>query len=587
VSPLKRNLTRGYVSPLKRNLTRGDVSPFKRNLTRGGAKSRAKIVVWARRLTQVACLVLFFGLFWSAGIHEGEPSRILRLFFDINPLVVLITWLSTRSLAVWSVFALITVAATLLLGRVFCGWIWPLGTIHNIASWFRKRKRRVDTSRDNWSVWQRSKYYLLVVLLVMALFGVQWIGVFDPISLLYRVSATMLYPGAQYAVEDAANALYQSDPSIGPLKVTAVSEPTYRFFKNHVFLRDRQAFLGATLIAVFFVAIVLLNLYRPRFWCRYVCPLGALLGLCSKRPSLRIATTGECTNCGLCAMRCPAAASPDVPHQWRSTECFGCWNCVAACNQDSIDFRIQLPLTRPSDARLDLSKRALLTTGVAGMGSAILFRLDPQTQQKLYHPDLIRPPGARPERDFLKRCLKCGVCMKACPTNAVQPTLFEGGLEGVWTPTLVPRLGYCDYKCNLCGQVCPTEAIEPLPLEEKNKVKIGLASFDTTRCLPYAYGRECMVCEEHCPIPTKAIYFVPEEITLRDGAKRVVKRPRVDPERCIGCGICENVCVFKDRPAIRVTSANETRHSENRPILPRFSSPELSIPNPPQEDSPY
>jgi len=552
------------------------------------AKSRAKIVIWARRLTQAACLILFFGLFWAAGAREGEPARILRLFFDINPLLVLITWFSSRSLpTLLTLLSLLTLASALLLGRIFCGWICPLGTIHHVASVIRKRKRHTDTSRDNWSVWQRSKYYMLAVLLVMALLGAQWVGVFDPISLLYRVSATTLYPGAQYAVEDAATALYQGNPGLGPLKATAVSEPAYRFMRNHVFIRNRQAFLGATLIAALFVAIVLLNLYRPRFWCRYVCPFGALLGLCAKRPVLQLAHTGECTHCGRCAVRCPAAASPDVPHHWRSTECFGCWNCVAACNHGAIDFRVQSPLRAPSEARLDLSKRALLASGAGGLCGVILFRLDPQTQQRIYNPDLIRPPGARPERDFLKRCLKCGVCMKACPTNAIQPTLFEGGLEGVWSPRLVMRLGYCDYNCNLCGKVCPTEALQPLLLEEKKKVKIGLASFDITRCLPYAYNRECMVCEEHCPIPQKAIYFLLEEVTLRDGGKRVVKRPRVDPELCTGCGICENVCVFKDRAAIRVTSANETRHAGNRPILAGFSSPETSAPAPSQEADPY
>jgi ferredoxin len=157
--------------------------------------------------------------------------------------------------------------------------------------------------------------------------------------------------------------------------------------------------------------------------------------------------------------------------------------------------------------------------------------------------------------------------MKVCPQGALQPCITEAGLEGLWTPRLVPRLGYCEYTCNLCGQACPTAAIQPLRLEEKQKTRIGLASFDTTRCIPYAYGRDCMVCEEHCPIPDKAIYFVETDVTHRDGSVRKIKQPRVDPEKCTGCGICENVCPFKDGPAIRVFSANESRHPENTPIL--------------------
>lgn len=196
------------------------------------------------------------------------------------------------------------------------------------------------------------------------------------------------------------------------------------------------------------------------------------------------------------------------------------------------------------------------------------MRVTPQARGKRFNPLLIRPPGAREERAFLQRCTACGVCMKICPTGGLQPTLTEAGLEGLWTPRLVPRVGYCDYECSLCSQVCPTEAIAPLTIEAKQKVKIGLATFDTTRCIPYAYGRDCMVCEEHCPIPTKAIYCVETEVKDRNGNVKTIKQPRVDPDLCIGCGICENVCPFKDRPAIRVTSANESRNPGNQPIAP-------------------
>jgi len=157
--------------------------------------------------------------------------------------------------------------------------------------------------------------------------------------------------------------------------------------------------------------------------------------------------------------------------------------------------------------------------------------------------------------------------MQVCPTGALQPAWSEAGLEGVWTPVLVPAIGYCEFQCHACGQVCPTEAIRPLPLPEKQKVKIGLAYIDTSRCLPYAYGRECIVCEEHCPVPDKAITFEMREVTLRDGTVRTLKHPRVDPDRCTGCGICETKCPFQDRAAILVTSAGEDRNPDNQPLL--------------------
>jgi len=178
--------------------------------------------------------------------------------------------------------------------------------------------------------------------------------------------------------------------------------------------------------------------------------------------------------------------------------------------------------------------------------------------------------------------------MKACPTNGLQPTGLDAGLEGLWTPKLVPRIGYCEYNCNLCGQVCPTEAIQPLTIKQKQETRLGLAQFERSRCLPWAYARECMVCEEHCPVPSKAIYFIPAEVKRRDGTTVIIKQPYVDPNLCIGCGICEAKCVFRDRPAVRVTSSNETRHPNNRPILAGLGGGGSLVSNGQESsDSPY
>lgn len=154
--------------------------------------------------------------------------------------------------------------------------------------------------------------------------------------------------------------------------------------------------------------------------------------------------------------------------------------------------------------------------------------------------------------------------MKVCLTNGLQPTLFEAGIEGVWSPVLVSRVGYCQYYCTLCGQVCPSGAIRRLSQGEKEKTKIGLAFIDETRCLPYAHGIPCIVCEEHCPTPKKAIWFEEAVVIDRNDRKRRVKQPRVDIDLCIGCGICEYKCPVIDQPAIYVTSIGESRSEQNR-----------------------
>jgi ferredoxin len=138
--------------------------------------------------------------------------------------------------------------------------------------------------------------------------------------------------------------------------------------------------------------------------------------------------------------------------------------------------------------------------------------------------------------------------MRVCPTNALQPAFDEGGWTGLWTPVLKMKSGYCEYECSLCSQVCPTHAIQVLTLEEKKKIRIGTAFIDRNRCMPYAAARTCIVCEEHCPTPKKAIWF--EEVSLlgADGRRVTVKQPRVDLDLCTGCGICENKCPL-DGPA--------------------------------------
>lgn len=157
--------------------------------------------------------------------------------------------------------------------------------------------------------------------------------------------------------------------------------------------------------------------------------------------------------------------------------------------------------------------------------------------------------------------------MKVCITNGLQPTFLEAGLEGIWSPLLIPKIGYCEYRCTLCGQVCPTGAIKKLDLKEKAKIKIGLAMIDKSRCLPYAHATPCIVCEEVCPTPKKAVWFDRVSVKGRNGKEKTIQQPRVDLELCIGCGICEAKCPVIDRPAIYVTSIGESRSRENQLLL--------------------
>jgi len=173
---------------------------------------------------------------------------------------------------------------------------------------------------------------------------------------------------------------------------------------------------------------------------------------------------------------------------------------------------------------------------------------------------VVRPPGSLPEEEFLGRCLRCAACIRVCSTTGrgLQPALLEAGWEGIWTPILIPRYGYCEYTCILCGQVCPTGAIRRLSEEVKKKTRIGMAYFDKSRCIPWYRNEDCLVCEEHCPLPQKAI-ILKEEATLLDGRKRIVKRPYLREDLCTGCGICVAKCPIKGEPGIFLTNQGEER----------------------------
>lgn len=536
---------------------------------------------WLRRVVQIVFLVLFLALLLATRPIPGQlPPWWLKLYFYFDPLILVLTAIAARAIVLLGLLAVVTVLLTAVLGRVFCGWICPLGTVHAIAGWVLDKVQKPARRRDTFSPWQKTKYYILAAALAMALIGGHWVTIFDPLVLLYRTTTTALVPAAQWGIETGANAIYKAHPKVGSFALTEITEPAYRFLRDHVFVIPKQAFLGTGVVLAFFVAIVAANAIKRRFWCRYLCPLGALLGVIAKRPLLRRAVSEECNECGLCTMACHGASAAGFGSGWKPSECFVCLNCSTTCSRKACSFVFQpIPWKKePAVQPVGLTRRGVFWAVLGGLTGVAFLRASPQGRGSVYHPRLIRPPGSRPEPEFLARCTACGMCMKVCPTGGLQPAIGEAGLEGLFTPRLVPVIGYCDYTCTACGHVCPTEAIRPLTEEEKHQIKIGLAAFDVTRCIPYVYGRNCVVCEEHCPIPEKAIYCVPTEVELRDGKKRVLQLPRVDPDKCIGCGVCEYVCPLDDAPGIRVLSTNETRHNRHQPLLPEFEG---------QDDSPY
>jgi polyferredoxin len=495
--------------------------------------------ITARKIVQIAALLIVIALLIMTR-RGGWPPEVVNLIMRLDPLAVLAQALSSRSFLLGSAVVLLTVLLTVIAGRAWCGWLCPLGTVLDLIP-LRRRTLR-DKQPNIPHSWRSIKYGLLIVILVAALFGNLTLLIFDPLTIFIRTFTTALWPATDQVVTSIETALYRvpflSDPisSIDAWLRPAILPTQPEFYRE------------AWLFGAVFVGIIALNLIAPRFWCRYLCPLGGLLGWISRGALLRREVSEECKGCTLCTTVCPTGTIDATKHYTSDpAECTMCLECLDVCPRSTIEFQPRVKLS-PRQA-YDPSRRQFLGAAALAIGGVAFFRADAVRQ----HPDdhLIRPPGVI-ETDMLDKCIRCGECVRSCPTHGLQPAFNLAGLEGVWTPLLIPRLGYCAYSCNSCGQVCPVQAILPLTLEEKRTQVIGKAYLDENRCIAWADHRDCIVCEEMCPLPDKAIYLEKRDFTTPHGPAVTVQVPHVDRGKCIGCGICEFKCPLNGSAAIRV-----------------------------------
>ena len=645
-------------------------------------------IVTTRRICQVFFLTLF--LWFCVVTTLGDRWWQLRgwpvnWLIELDPLVGLATVLSTHTVYAGLLWGLATIVLTIFLGRFFCGWICPFGAIHQFVGFLAKRKKstKEKIKLNRYHPLQFVKYWILIFLLTISalelaidlirlpethplISGVLVLGllvwmIFYAVRhtgtgskkagmlFLIFISVWLLSCALFQAHESSAASLQIGllDPiSLVTRSINLVILPLLGSTSLSISTIPR-AYEGAGLIAIIFLSAVLLNLAVPRFYCRYICPAGALFGMLARLALWRIGKReDECTDCRLCERNCEGACQP--ASQIRTSECVLCLNCLDQCSHQLMTYQIA-PSASGENLSPNLSRRRFLTSAVSGAAAVPMLRIGGYVGGN-WDPTLVRPPGALAEKEFLSRCIKCGQCMRICPTNVIHPAGIRGGLEGLWTPTLNFRMGTsgCQFNCIACGNICPTAAIRPITLDErlgknqyrqKGPIRIGTAFVDRGRCLPWAMNRPCIVCQENCPVSPKAIQTLEVFSTVSTGAKLIVaksdtlyiefenavpgvnrfatgdyyivipsgpdhrprrivsswerglrvadgdplespppagtpmniqirlQQPHVDPEQCIGCGVCEHECPIPGKRAIRVTADNESRASEHALLL--------------------
>ncbi len=491
-----------------------------------------------RRFCQILCLFAFLFLFRKTD-YSGEDiiPYAVNILFRLDPLVLAAVTLAEKIFVSLLWPSLIVVGLTLLFGRVFCSFLCPLGTLIDLSG-------RVIRPQNRWRTdLGYLKYMVLAVILISALMGIQLVGLVDPFSILVRGLTFSLDPMMNFLVSGLFDGIYQH----GPEFVSDRTEPVYQWLKDFV-LPYKQSFfsLGCLSFLMLMAVFVMERLGGRRFWCRTICPLGAMLALMSKVAVFKRIPLKACAHCGLCETRCRMAAF-DETGRFRFEECTLCMDCLDFCPDGITTFTFAWPRHQTP---LNIQRRQVVLAGITGLALPALAHT--RALSGMSQDEVIRPPGAMDEPSFSAACVRCGECMKVCINNALQPLFLEKGLDGMFTPVLVPRIGYCEFNCTLCGSVCPTGAIRKLDRSQKHSFVMGQAWFDHDKCLVYARHQSCMVCEEHCPVHVKAIQFRETILERTDDTRTTIKQPYVVAERCIGCGICEHVCPVPGVSAIRV-----------------------------------
>jgi polyferredoxin len=494
-----------------------------------------------KRTIQTLSFVSFVVLLWLAAFPLTTAVPV-DAYLWMDPLIFAGAGLSARQAMPFVFVPMLILGLTVVLGRFFCGMLCPMGITIDVADKFIRPQVK-DPAKKPPEALKQLKYQVLMFILGAALLGVSLVFLLSPLSLITRFYGLIIYPALCLLGDTAMTAVR---PLASHFDITSLAYA--------VMPRPRFNLQWITLL--FFIVIFGLALYSPRFWCRYLCPSGAVFALISLRSCLRRQVSDKCTECGLCQKKCPMGAIGHDPVLSDHSECIVCQTCARICPEGAVSFFRSNFQGETSGKGFSTNRRKLLKAGASGAGAAIITLTSLRhlhgkpVPGRMSNPPIIRPPGTLPEEDFLARCVQCGECMKACPTNTLQPLGLSAGFTALYSPQLIPQRGPCMPGCNVCGMVCPTDAIRALSPAEKVCAKIGTAHVLRNKCLAWEFDKKCLICDEFCPYNALDFRIVPGV---------TVAVPFINEEKCSGCGLCEYNCPVQARAAIVVVPIGALR----------------------------
>jgi ferredoxin len=390
------------------------------------------------------------------------------------------------------------------------------------------------------------RYVWMAITFGLAVFGVtELCMLLDPYSNFGRIAANLFRPVVLEGNNLLADGLHKTgNYSLYHVPITSVTP---------------VSLMAAGIALVTFTVMVV---FRGRYFCNTLCPVGALLSIVSRCSIFRIVFDQKaCIRCRSCEYTCKAEAIDPKAMKVDMSRCISCFNCLSSCRKDALRYKLS-PFIKnaiPVAATPPDSRRTFLATGLTVASALPLALLKAQQEKTGKKRDIIlsrpvTPPGSMNLTYFKDKCTACHLCITKCPSHVLRPAGLEYGFDYLLKPHMAYIDSYCNFECIICSEICPTHAIRPLTVEEKKTVQIGIARFFIDLCIVHTEENDCGACSEHCP--TQAVHMVPYKGTLTI--------PQVEPELCVGCGGCESICPVRPVRAILV-EASETHLTAEKP----------------------